>query len=207
MTGVQTCALPISLLKLVEGTKCRVPTQGNRKTGDTVEIDTTNILFIAGGAFVGLDEVIKRRTQGTAMGFGAAMIKSDQPSKVLPDDLVKYGMIPEFVGRFPVTVKLDPLSLEDYSRILIEPKNSLLNQMQFYFQTDNIDLTFSNEAVLTIAQKAMDLNIGARGLKTVLEHSMMPFLYNITSLKKDGIKQLTIDETMITSSTTLIGET
>jgi ATP-dependent Clp protease ATP-binding subunit ClpX len=191
-----------ALLKMVEGTKCRVTMNGNKKHPaiETVEIDTSNILFIAGGAFDGMRDIIDKRRKGTNIGFTRNIEKSREHAGVLPEDFMKYGMIPEFIGRFPVAVELDPLTLEDFTRILIEPKNSLLGQMKFYFSSDNVELEFDDPAILAIAQQALDLNIGARGLKTVLEQSMMPFMYGMQELKKNGVKLLSVTENMITTN-------
>ena len=114
---------------------------------------------------------------------------------------MRYGMIPEFVGRFPINVELEGLTVEDMTRVLVEPKNNLLAQMQYYFTTDGVELEFEDAAVLAIAQQAIDMGIGARGLKTVLEQVLLPFLYSISELKKNGIKQLTITEEMIITQT------
>ena len=192
-----------ALLKLVEGTKCRVTVDGKKKhpAGETVEIDTSNILFIAGGAFDGLDKIIERRQKGTSIGF-VGNNKLIQQTMAMPEDFMQYGMIPEFIGRFPVSVQLKELTLEDLTRTLIEPKNSLLEQMQFYFESDDIELSFEDDAIIALAQQATDLGIGARGLKTVLERVMMPWMYEIPALKKNGIKQLVITEEMITNSVT-----
>jgi len=195
-----------ALLKMVEGTKCRVTLNGTKKhpSIETVEIDTSNILFIAGGAFDGLKKIVEQRNNGTSIGFVGNRTEKVFGNLTTPEDFMRYGMIPEFIGRFPVTVELEALSLEDYTRVLIEPKNSLLNQMQFYFSADGIELKFEDSAILAIAQQAQDLGIGARGLKTVLEHTMMPLMYGMSQLKKNGIKQLTIEESMITNNTTLL---
>jgi ATP-dependent Clp protease ATP-binding subunit ClpX len=164
-----------------------------------VEINTTNILFIAGGAFDGLDKIIKQRQQGTGMGFNF-LKQQDTSDEVVPEDLMKFGMIPEFIGRFPVTVKLNELDLESLTRVLLEPKNNLLSQMQFYFDSDNIELTFDDSSILAIAQQALSLGIGARGLKTVLEKTMTPLMYRIPEFKKRGIKRITITEAVITNN-------
>lgn len=191
-----------ALLKMVEGTRCRVTMNGNKKHPalETVEIDTSNILFIAGGAFEGLEGIISKRLRGGSIGFTNNQATS-AGSAATAEDFMSYGMIPEFVGRFPVTVALESLSLEDLARVLVEPKNNLLAQMQFFFQTDGIDLTFEDSAVLAIAQRAHDMGIGARGLKAILETTMMPLLYNMSQLKKEGIKELCIDESMIINTT------
>ena len=198
-----------ALLKMVEGTKCRVTMNGSKKHPaiETVEIDTSNILFIAGGAFDGLEKVIEQRQRGSGIGFVSNKEPASMTQHVTPEDFMKYGMIPEFMGRFPISVQLEPLTLEDYTRVLIEPKNSLLEQMQFYFHADDIALTFEDAAILAIAQQAMELGIGARGLKTVLEHTMMPMMYSIHTMKKNGIKELSIDESMITNYTSISGTT
>jgi ATP-dependent Clp protease ATP-binding subunit ClpX len=187
-----------ALLKMVEGTKCRVAMNGNKKHPalETVEIDTSNILFVAGGAFDGLDGIIAKRLRGSSIGF-TNLQTTNHTDSATAEDFMRYGMIPEFVGRFPVTVPLHSLNLEDLMRVLLEPKNSLLAQMQFFFQTDGIELQFDDSAVLAIAQQAHAMGIGARGLKAVLETTMMPLLFNMTQLKKEGIKDLIIDESMI----------
>jgi ATP-dependent Clp protease ATP-binding subunit ClpX len=183
---------------MVEGTKCRVAMNGNKKHPalETVEIDTSNILFVAGGAFDGLDGIIAKRLRGSSIGF-TNLQTTNHTDSATAEDFMRYGMIPEFVGRFPVTVPLHSLNLEDLMRVLLEPKNSLLAQMQFFFQTDGIELQFDDSAVLAIAQQAHAMGIGARGLKAVLETTMMPLLFNMTQLKKEGIKDLIIDESMI----------
>jgi ATP-dependent Clp protease ATP-binding subunit ClpX len=164
-------------------------------------------LFIAGGAFDGLEKVIEQRQRGSSIGFVSNKEPASMSQHVTPEDFMKYGMIPEFMGRFPISVQLESLSLEDYTRVLIEPKNSLLEQMQFYFHADDIALTFEDAAILAIAQQAMELGIGARGLKTVLEHTMMPMMYSIHTMKKNGIKELSIGESMITNYTSISGTT
>ena len=191
-----------ALLKMVEGTACRVTMNGNKKHPalETVEIDTSNILFIAGGAFDGLKKIVETRRNGSSIGFTKSIAKNAYEN-VLPEDLMRYGMIPEFVGRFPINVELEGLTVEDMTRVLVEPKNNLLAQMQYYFTTDGVELEFEDAAVLAIAQQAIDMGIGARGLKTVLEQVLLPFLYSISELKKNGIKQLTITEEMIITQT------
>ena len=191
-----------ALLKMVEGTACRVTMNGNKKHPalETVEIDTSNILFIAGGAFDGLKKIVETRRNGSSIGFTKSSAKNAYEN-VLPEDLMRYGMIPEFVGRFPINVELEGLTVEDMTRVLVEPKNNLLAQMQYYFTTDGVELEFEDAAVLAIAQQAIDMGIGARGLKTVLEQVLLPFLYSISELKKNGIKQLTITEEMIITQT------
>jgi ATP-dependent Clp protease ATP-binding subunit ClpX len=191
-----------ALLKLVEGTRCWVTVNGNKKhsSTDTVEVDTSNILFIAGGAFDDLERIVRQRQQGTGMGFNAQRdVKTSKD--ITPEDLMKFGMIPEFVGRFPVVVKLEELDLASLTRVLLEPKNNLLDQMQFYFTSDNIELTFDDRAILAIAQQSLDLGIGARGLKTVIEKVMTPLMYRIPEFKKQAVKRIIITESVITNNT------
>lgn len=198
-----------ALLKLVEGTRCRVTVSGNKKHPalETVEIDTSNILFIAGGAFDGLRKIIETRQRGTSIGFAPSNTATAGPVHVTPEDFMKFGMIPEFIGRFPIAVELEALALEDLTRVLIEPKNNLLAQMKFYFQTDGIELDFDDQSILAIAQKALDMGIGARGLKSVVEQSMMPYMYSMGDLKKNGIKHLVVTQEMITTDITRTGDT
>lgn len=184
-----------ALLKLVEGTSCKVSVNGSKKhpSLETVEIDTSNILFIAGGAFDGLDAIVERRSKHLGMGFVTTQ-QTSTTSHVRPEDFIRYGMIPEFIGRFPVVVGVQDLTLPDMARVLLEPKNSLIKQMQFFFESDGIQLEFEDTAILAIAQQALDMKIGARGLKSVLETVLMPHLYEISALKKKGINQLIITE-------------
>jgi ATP-dependent Clp protease ATP-binding subunit ClpX len=190
-----------ALLKLVEGTKCRIPPQGGRKHpgGDMVEIDTKNILFIAGGAFVGLDNVVKNRLFGTSMGFNATVNKPGKGSldHTAPDDLVKYGLIPEFVGRFPSWVALDELTVNDLVHILTEPKNSLIKQYQYLFNSDNINLEFDTEALKLIAKRSLDFGTGARALHSEIERVLMPHMFNIKQYKKQEINSVVIDANQI----------
>ena len=186
-----------ALLKLVEGTKCSVTVNGSKKhpSVETVEIDTTNILFIAAGAFDGLEKIMDRRRNKTSMGFNTSVKVADTTDqRVEPEDMVQYGMIPEFIGRFPIMVRTQELGLEDLTRILIEPHNSLLKQMQFFFEADGIELDFENEALLAIAQQAYDQKTGARGLKSVMERLLMPYMFDLLTLKSSGVKKIKIKE-------------
>ena len=186
-----------ALLKLVEGTKCSVTVNGNKKhpSVETVEIDTTNILFIAAGAFDGLEKIMDRRRNKINMGFNTnARVEPTPDQRVEPEDMVQYGMIPEFIGRFPIMVRTQELELEDLTRILIEPQNSLLKQMQFFFEADGIELDFENEALLAIAQQAYDQKTGARGLKSVMERLLMPYMFDLLTLKSSGVKKIKIKE-------------
>jgi ATP-dependent Clp protease ATP-binding subunit ClpX len=191
-----------ALLKLVEGTRCKVSVNGNKKhpSLETVEIDTSNILFIAGGAFDGLDKIVERRGKQSSIGFTNSADEPDFGSRVIPQDFVKYGMIPEFVGRFPVMVGVEALTLEDMARVLLEPKNSLIKQMQWLFESDDVELEFEDTAIIAIAQQAIDMGIGARGLKSILENVLMPYLYSIAQYKKKDEKIIITEQEIITSS-------
>lgn len=186
-----------ALLKLVEGTNCRVSTQGGRKhpSNDVNEVDTKNILFIAGGAFVGLKDVIATRENGTSIGFGASIkdtkIEGDL-SKVTPDDLTKYGMIPEFIGRFTTTVSITELNKEQLIQVLKDIKNNYISQYKYLFSLDKIDLTFSEDALEQIAENTLTLKTGARGLHTEIERVLMPHMYNVGKYKENGVKTLNI---------------
>lgn len=190
-----------ALLKLVEGTKCQVKIGSNRKNvaNDTVEIDTSNILFIAAGAFGDIDRIINRRiNNNNSIGFTANTnnSKTDR-TKFSPEDFIKFGMIPEFTGRFPIITHVDELDLDSLVRILLEPKNNLIKQMQFYFDIDNIELTFTDGAVLAIAEAAYKMQSGARALKGILESLVQPYLFNIESYKKSSKKKIEITEQIV----------
>lgn len=191
-----------ALLKLVEGTKCRIVPQGGRKhpSGETVEIDTTNILFIAGGAFVGLDNLVRNRTNGTSIGFGGQVkSKQDKPdlAQVNPEDIIKFGMIPEFVGRFPTWVALEELTRADLIEILINIKHSYIEQYQWLFRQDQVELEFSRAALETIADNTMKNKTGARGLHSELERVLMPHMYRLAEYARNGINRVEIDEHMV----------
>lgn len=198
-----------ALLKLVEGTKCRVSAGGKRKhpQGEVIEVDTKNILFIAGGAFVGIETVIKNRLQGTSIGFGAEIkSKNDKPdiSTVSPDDLTKFGMIPEFIGRFTTTVTLQELTLDQLVEVLTEIKNNFIDQYKYLFSLDNITLNFTPEAIRQIAQNCIDLKTGARGLHTEIERILMPHMFHISLYKERGITELTIDVDLVNTPNILV---
>lgn len=190
-----------ALLKLVEGTKCRVTPTGNRKhpAGDMIEIDTTNILFIAGGAFVGLDNIVKNRVRGTSIGFQAEVNPEHKGmlDQTTPDDLVRFGMIPEFVGRFPTWVALQELSLVDLVKILTEIKHSFVAQYQWLFAQDQIKLEFQAEALLRIAENTLKNKTGARGLHSELERTLMPHMFNIHAYREAGIDRVDISEDLV----------
>lgn len=182
-----------ALLKLVEGTVCRVPIGNNKKhpSLDQIDIDTSNILFIASGAFSDLSKVIQQR-HGTGMGFNSVVKDTNKSTKANWEDFIHYGMIPELVGRFPVLVPIDELTLDDFVAVLTKPKNNLVKQMQFYFEADAVQLDFTPEALYTIAQEAANMKIGARGLKSVIERTLQPYLYKINEIKSAGYKKIQI---------------
>ena len=190
-----------ALLKMVEGTVCRIPAGGGRKhpSGDMIEIDTKNILFIAGGAFVGLDNIVKNRVQGTSIGFSAQVESNADANLALttPDDLVKYGMIPEFVGRFPNWVSLQELSKEDLVRILTGVKNNFVEQYKWLFAEDGVELQFTDLALDTIAERTLSSKTGARGLHSELERVLMPHMYNLKRYPGIGIKCVEIGPALV----------
>ena len=192
-----------ALLKLVEGTKCRITPTGGRKhpSGETVEIDTTNILFIAGGAFVGMENIVKNRVKGTSIGFGADVRTDEkaQLSQTTPDDLVRFGLIPEFVGRFPAWVALQELDKADLVRILQEVKHNYVSQYQWLFRQDDVELGFSKDSLDLIAERTIKNKTGARGLHSELERVLLPHMYNLARYRSDGIKQVDIDQALVNS--------
>ena len=192
-----------ALLKLVEGTKCRIVPQGGRKhpTGETVEIDTTNILFIAGGAFVGLENIVKNRIKGTSIGFSADVQSNEkaQLSQTTPDDLVRFGLIPEFVGRFPAWVALQELDKKDLVRILQEVKHNYVSQYQWLFRQDNVELEFTKDSLDLIAERTIKNKTGARGLHSELERVLLPHMYNLARYRSDGIQHIDIDQALVNS--------
>jgi ATP-dependent Clp protease ATP-binding subunit ClpX len=185
-------------LKIIEGTDASVPPQGGRKhpNQEMLKINTRNILFICGGAFVGLDKVIEKRVSSHAMGFGASIINTQDKdlhtlySKLLPDDLVKFGLIPEFIGRLPIHVALDNLTKNDLMRIILEPKNSIIRQYEASFRLDGIEFVFKSDAVEAVAEKAFEQKTGARGLRSIVENVMMGIMYDIPSIKQ--VKQVIV---------------
>ena len=175
-----------ALLKILEGTVASVPPQGGRKhpQQEFLHIDTTNVLFIVAGAFAGLDEIVQQRTGKKGIGFGAAIRDTsevDLTGQVRPEDLLKFGLIPEFIGRLPVVTTLSKLSVSDMVRILTEPKNSLIKQYRKLFQLDGVELTFDPQALEAIAELAIERGTGARGLRAILEDILMPVMFDLPS--------------------------
>jgi ATP-dependent Clp protease ATP-binding subunit ClpX len=198
-----------ALLKLVEGTRCRIPAQGSKKNGnsDMIDIDTTNILFIAGGAFVGLDRVIQNRRQGTAMGFGAKLDTPDISNEpIMPDDLVKYGMIPEFVGRFSTYVNLQDLNKAQLISILTQVRGNFVKQYQWLFEEDGVNLEFDDESLDLIAERTLKTRTGARGLHSELERVLLPHMFDLPKYRRENILQVVINKTQVNTPMTLIEE-
>lgn len=180
-----------ALLKIIEGTVASIPPKGGRKhpQQEFIRLDTSNILFIVGGAFIGLEDVVKQRVKGSSMGFGATVRPKDADSmgtllrQVHPMDLIRYGLIPEFTGRISVITSLTELTEADLMRILQEPKNALIKQYQKMFELEDVDLKFTTNALKAVAAKAIKLETGARGLRSVMESIMLDIMYNVPSMK------------------------
>ena len=193
-----------ALLKLIEGTVASVPPQGGRKhpQQEFLQVNTANILFICGGAFAGLEKIIRSRSEKSGIGFSAE-IKSTQDRKsasevlhnVEPEDLIKFGLIPEFVGRLPIVATLDELDEDALVKILTEPKNALARQYNKLFDMEGIELEFRDDALLTIAKKAMDRKTGARGLRSIMEHVLLDTMYELPSM--EGVHKVIVDESVI----------
>jgi ATP-dependent Clp protease ATP-binding subunit ClpX len=191
------------LLKIIEGTTASVPPKGGRKhpQQDFVKVDTTNILFICGGTFTGLQQIIERRLGSKVMGYGAKIHKKEERSVgeilkfIQPEDLIKFGLIPEFLGRLPVVATLDELNEATLIRILTEPKNSLVKQFSKLFEIEGVNLRFTDTALSAIAREAIKRKSGARGLRAILESCMLDVMYEIPSI--DNVKECVIGEEVV----------
>jgi ATP-dependent Clp protease ATP-binding subunit ClpX len=187
-----------ALLKMIEGAVMRVPNTGKRKHpgSDMLELDTRDILFICGGAFVGLENIIKDRQNKKTIGFQTSIKENsnDQDKTVMPKDLIQFGFIPEFVGRFGVITSVEELSVEHLIRILLEPKNSIIRQYQYMFELDGIALTFDDDAVEYIAQQAKELKTNARGLKNIIERILLPYQFDAQNLVARGLSKISINK-------------
>lgn len=198
-----------ALLKLIEGTRCRISPQGSRRTPstDSVEIDTANILFIGGGAFVGLDQIVKNRVQGTAMGFSAMLTDANADAvPATPDDLVRYGLIPEFVGRFSSTVNLQGLSKSQLIDILTSIKNNFIAQYKWLFEQDGVVLDFDSDSLELIADRTLRSRTGARGLHTELERVLLPHMFDLPRYSKQNIIRVVINKDQVNTPMTLAQE-
>ena len=192
-----------ALLKIIEGTIASIPPKGGRKhpQQDYVKIDTSNILFICGGTFTGLEKIVERRLHNKSMGFGAAIQENKKKNvgellgKLLPEDLIKFGLIPEFLGRLPIITSIGELNEDSLVKILTEPKNALIKQYQELFKMEGVTLQFTDEALTAIAKEAVKRKSGARGLRAILEDTMLEIMYELPS--KDDVKECVIGEEVI----------
>jgi len=193
-----------ALLKILEGSICNVPPQGGRKhpNQEYVQVNTANILFICGGAFVGLEEIVQRRRGQRSLGFASAASRTDDilsadllMKAVAPEDLIRFGMIPEFIGRLPVISVLDQLSIKDLEKVLLRTKNAMVKQYTKLFAMDGVNLRFTSDAVKAIAQKAIELKTGARALRSIMENLMLEVMYEIP--QRDDVAEVVVDAAVV----------
>ncbi len=189
-----------ALLKIIEGTVASVPPQGGRKHPhqEFLQIDTTNILFICGGAFSGLEKVVENRTEASGIGFGSDLNERDKDdlfAKVQPEDLHKFGLIPEFIGRLPIVATVGKLDQDALCSILTTPKNALVKQYQRMFELDGVELEFTDDALAAVAEKALARGTGARGLRSILEGVLLDTMYELPGM--ENVAKVVIDESMI----------
>jgi len=197
-----------ALLKILEGTTASVPPQGGRKhpQQEMIEIDTTNILFVVGGAFDGIEDIVKTRLGNQVIGFGASSDRQQQDEaesltkRIIPEDLLQYGLIPEFIGRLPITAVLEKLTEDDLIQILTKPKNSLVKQYNKLLELDDVDLEFSDSALRAIGQKAIERDTGARGLRTIIESIMLDVMFDVPT--REEVKKVVVTEESVNSEVT-----
>ncbi len=199
-----------ALLKMIEGSIMRVPYTGKRKhpASEMQEIDTSGILFICGGAFVGLDKIVQKRLHSNSIGFSAKLVDKKETTEfyqnVIPKDIIQYGFIPEFIGRFGLITNVDELSIESLVRVLLEPKNSIIKQYQYIFELDGIELEFDNDALTHIAKKAKELKTNARGLKNIIEKTLLPYQFDAVNLVERGLSKIIVNKDTIDGSTAIL---
>jgi len=195
-----------ALLKMIEGSIMRVPSSNKRKhpNADMAEIDTSSILFICGGAFVGLDKIIEQRLNKRSVGFSADISTATEQENIYhlatTKDIIRYGFIPEFVGRFGLTVSVEELSVEQLMAILTEPKNSIVKQYEYIFELDGIDLSFEDDAIKEIAEQAKALKTNARGLKNIIEKTLLPYQFDAINLVERGLSKIVVNKETISGS-------